>query len=79
MPAQRRPQQQNYGENQTCHQVFRRIPVAVGCHGILLLTNRLHPQYKGKNIRNYQLDSYIVWNDHNTVLGSKRLAICATI
>jgi len=25
-----------------------------------------------------QLDGCIVWNAHNTVLGSKRLAICAT-
>jgi len=22
---------------------------------------------------------YIVWNAHNTVLGSKRLAVCATV
>jgi len=26
-----------------------------------------------------QLDGCIVWNAHNTVLGSKRLAICATV
>jgi len=25
------------------------------------------------------LDGCIVWNAHNTVLGSKRLAICATV
>jgi len=28
---------------------------------------------------NPQLDGCIVWNAHNTVLGSKRLAICATV
>ena len=26
-----------------------------------------------------QLDGCIAWNVHNTVLGSKRLAICATV
>jgi len=27
----------------------------------------------------WKLDGYIVWNDHNTVFGSKRSAICATV
>ena len=27
----------------------------------------------------YKLDGCIVWNAHSTVLGSKRLAICATV
>jgi len=26
-----------------------------------------------------ELDGIIVWNAHNTVLGSKRLAVCATV
>ena len=26
-----------------------------------------------------ELDGCIVWNDHNTVLGSKRLPVCATV
>jgi len=26
-----------------------------------------------------KLDGCIVWNAHNTVLGSKRLSICATV
>jgi len=26
-----------------------------------------------------KLDGCIVWNAHNTVLGSKRFAICATV
>jgi len=26
-----------------------------------------------------KLDGCIIWNAHNTVLGSKRLAICATV
>jgi len=29
--------------------------------------------------RNNELDGSIVWNAHNTVLGSKRLAISATV
>ena len=28
---------------------------------------------------NFKLDGCIVLNEHNTVLGSKRLAICATV
>jgi len=28
---------------------------------------------------NAKLDGCIMWNAHNTVLGSKRLAICATV
>jgi len=29
--------------------------------------------------KNKKLDGCIVWNAHNTVLGSKRLAICASV
>jgi len=28
---------------------------------------------------NFELDGCIVWNAHNTVLGLKRCAICATV
>jgi len=34
-----------------------------------------HMTQKSRN----RLDGCIVWNAHNTVLGSKRLAICATV
>jgi len=30
-------------------------------------------------LKRRKLDCCIVWNAHNTVLGSKRLAICATV
>jgi len=32
-----------------------------------------------KPISNEKLDACIMWNAHNTVLGSKRLAICAAV
>ena len=30
-------------------------------------------------LRRRRIDGYIVLNEHDTVLGSKRLAICATV
>jgi len=35
--------------------------------------------YTIKYQNNIKLDGCIVWNAHNTVLGSKRLAVCATV
>jgi len=32
-----------------------------------------------RNMDSFELDDCIVWNAHNTVLGSKRLAVCATV
>jgi len=45
----------------------------------LLVTNTTHCcQLCISYIDKTKLDGCIVWNAHNTVLGSKRLAICAT-
>jgi len=47
-----------------------------GRHAVEFVPVLQHPM---KNQPQSKLDGCIVWNAHSTVLGSKRLAICATV